>query len=103
MEKKETSKAEKKKNGDNRKEDIVAMSSAATSIVGILLLFSPLMYIGVSLIILGGILGVIGLIRIKQNPEEKKGKIWAWIGIMGFILIVLFMLLILASLYGLFE
>lgn len=95
--KKKRIKQEKTKEVDNRKVDPIAVLSFTFTLVSTLLFlftpfgFSPILIL--SFVLLGGLLGIIGLNRIRQNPEEKKGELLALIGIMGLVVLVLLLLI----------
>ena len=37
----------------------------------------------------GGVTGIIGLTRIRNRPDELKGELSAWIGIIGMLLLII--------------
>ena len=85
-------KALKKKRNDGKEVDKISLIAALLVPGGILLLFlgSLGFYVGIA----AGVLGFIGLKRIRKN-DNLKGKWLAWIGIVGGILTILFLLLLL--------
>ena len=85
-------KALKKKRNDGKEVDKISLIAALLVPGGILLLFlgSLGFYVGIA----AGVLGFIGLKRIRKN-DNLKGKWLVWIGIVGGILTILFLLLLL--------
>jgi len=85
----------KKQKDSGKKYDRASLIAGIFAIVGAAAMFIGFGGLELLLLLAGGVLGIIGLKRIKKDPDNLKGKGFAWTGIVGGIIGVILGLLLL--------
>ncbi len=76
------------------------------SIVGVVFFFSspfqvhPDLSLGITISILGGLIGLIALVQIDKNKETQKGRVYSIMSLIFPILIFMLFLLALSGIFG---